>query len=96
VILGPVFALFRWRFKRAIRFIPALIFLAFALYISLGACFYRDILLQGVEQSENQIDSLISAYIVSSFILSQSDFWIVFFFIFPVYEAAQVVINIQG
>lgn len=88
LIVGPVFALFRWRFKRAIRLIPALIFLAFALYISLGACFYRDILLQGVELAENQIDSLNNAYIVSGFILSQSDFWIVFFFIFPAYEAA--------
>jgi hypothetical protein len=35
--LGPVFAIFRWRFRRAVRFVPVLIFLAFAVYLSIGA-----------------------------------------------------------
>ena len=33
--IGPVFAIFRWRFKRAIRFVPVIIFLAIAVYLSL-------------------------------------------------------------
>ena len=35
-VLGPIFALFRWRFKRAIRFIPVLIFMPFAILLCVG------------------------------------------------------------
>ncbi len=42
------------------------------------------------------MDSLNLAYIVCTFILSQSDFKIVLFGIFPVFQAAQVILNIQG
>ena len=49
--LGPVFAIFRWRFRRAIRFVPVLIFFAFAVYLMVGAtCAGAKKMISGVEQ----------------------------------------------
>lgn len=88
-VLGPIFALFRWRFRRAIRFIPVLIFFMFAVYLTLGATYKgAKKMISGVEQDQDLMDSLNIAYIICTFILSQSDFRIVFFGIFPVYQAS--------
>ena len=40
ISVGPVFALFRWRFKRAIRFIPVIIFFVIAFYLALSTTWY--------------------------------------------------------
>ena len=37
IVAGPIFALFRWRFRRAIRYIPVLLMFGVASYISIGA-----------------------------------------------------------
>ena len=69
--IGPVFAIFRWRFKRAIRFVPVIIFLAIAVYLSLcTGWFGAKKLVSAFEQDGELIEALNMAYIVCTFILS--------------------------
>jgi hypothetical protein len=97
IALGPVFAIFKLRFRRAVRYLPVLIFLTFSVYLCLGVCWAGGKkLLSGVEQVSDQIDVLYFSYIVCTFILSQSDFKIAAFWVFPVYLVANVILNLQG
>jgi hypothetical protein len=36
ITLGPIFAVLRWRFKRAVRYLPVLIFLLYSTFLCLG------------------------------------------------------------
>lgn len=71
IALGPLFAVLKLRFRRAVRYLPILIFLAFSVYLCLGAAWADGKrLLSGVEKSSDQIDVLNFSYIVCTFILS--------------------------
>ena len=68
--IGPAFAIFRWRFKRAIRFLPVIIFLAITVYLSLCTSWFgAKKLVSAFEQDGELIEALNIAYIVCTFIL---------------------------
>ena len=48
-VLGPVFAVFRWRFRQGIRFVPAILFIGQAVYITLGAAGVSRRMIMGLE-----------------------------------------------
>ena len=97
ITLGPVFALFRWRFRRAVRFLPVLLFAFFSTYLCLGALWSGGKrMLSGIEQINEQINMLDFAYIVCTFIFSQSDLKIAAFWVFPLYLVAMVILNLKG
>ncbi len=89
----PLFALFRWRFKRGIKLIPCLIFIAHAVIISVTA-------LKASKSPSSEFDDslpfleLFSSYFICTLILGQSDVRIAVYFFFPVYLIAVVLIAI--
>jgi hypothetical protein len=97
VVLGPVFALLKWRFKRGVRYLPIIFFLVYAGYFCMGVLWSQGhVLLTGVEEVSDQIEALHFAYIMCTFILCQSDFKIALFGVFPLYLVSAFILNLQG
>lgn len=88
----PLFALFRYRFKKAIRFLPCLVFLSLSVLIVLTAFGANDKLMEDTNDFD-YLNSLLVAYLSCSIIMGQSDFKAMFYFMFPVYLVSDVLIN---
>jgi len=93
-VIGPVFAIFRWRFKKAVRFIPAILFAGVAIYISVGAIGPNARVTEGFGGGGGEFMSLFATYIVCTVVLGLSDFKLTLFGIFPMYIIADIIINI--
>ena len=90
---AALFALFRWRFQKAIRFIPCLVFVTIAVLISATALKTRK------DLSSDYDDSILfllmfTCFFFCTLIYGQSDFKIAAFVMFPIYVAADVVITL--
>ena len=71
ITIGPIFAVLRWRFKRAVRYLPVLVFLLYSTYLCLGVILPGGrSMLEGVEYFSDQIDLLNFSYLTCTFILS--------------------------
>ena len=88
--LSVVFGILRWRFKRGIRFFPALMFSAVSLYIIVGLFLPNSPVFMHVYKT--QVDILNLGIIVCAMCLGQSDFKVGFFLIFPVHVVTGVII----
>jgi hypothetical protein len=89
---GPLFALFRFRFKKAVRSLPCLVFLALSVFIVLTAYGVSDKLMRDASDFD-YFYNLLVGYLCCSIIMGQSDFKAMFYFMFPVYLAAEILIN---
>lgn len=89
---GPVFALLRFRFKKAIRFLPCFLFLSLSVLIVLAASGVSDELREDATDND-YFTNLLGGYFICSIILGQSDFKASFYFMFPVYLVSEILIN---
>jgi hypothetical protein len=93
IVVGPIFGLLKWRFKRGVRYIPAILFAGVAIYISLGSLMINK-MTEGLNNGQDEFMSLFTAYICCTVILGQSDFKLTLISIFPMFVAADVALNI--
>ena len=49
IVIGLIFTVFRWRFRRGMRYVPAILFTSFATYICLGALGVGKNMMRGLE-----------------------------------------------
>lgn len=68
VTLGPIFGLLRWRFRRLVRYIPAILFTAMAIFISLSAVGINKTMIRGLEDGNEQFLILYGCYVISIYI----------------------------
>ena len=69
ITIGPIFAIFKWRFKKCVRFLPAILFVAIAVYISALAMGVNKNIVRGLDSGNDQFMSLYGSYIISIFAL---------------------------
>ena len=94
IVIGPVFAVCRWRFKQGIRYVPMILFVTIATYISVGSLGVSKKMMQGLDDGNEQFSTLFYCYIICTYILGQSDFKLALF-LFPLFMIASVIVNLS-
>jgi hypothetical protein len=87
--LGPLFALLRWRFKRAIRYLPCFVFFYMSVFLIVAAKGYSPSLASGITDEDVYIN-LLAPFLICAVILTQSDFRVALFILCPTYIVAAI------
>lgn len=94
IVIGPIFGLFRWRFRRGVRYVPAILFVSVCIYIILGVLGVSKKMMQGMTDGNQQFIALYLGYVIALFILGQSDFKLSFY-MFGVFLVTDIILNIS-